>query len=200
MTGSLRERRRQQLREEILDAAQGLVAEKGYGAMNMDELAARVGISKPTLYSHFANKGELVVAAATRDIRQLIALMEEQAAGRSPLDRLTFVMREVLQRHIQVQTMGIGPWPEIYRLLCENEEALGAMRRIHEDVVAQVEAAIAEGQIDPRLDPAAVVLAFYGLMSALAKPHLGAIALAEPERTAEALVEIFVRGVRKGEG
>jgi AcrR family transcriptional regulator len=163
--------------------------------MSMDDLAARVGISKPTLYLHFATKDALVVEAATRDIRQLIALIEEQAPGRSPLDRLTFVMREMLRRHMRVQTMGIGPWPEIFRLLCENEESLGCMLRIHEDVSAQVRAAIAQGQIDPKLEPAAVVLAFYGLMTALATPHLNIIQLAEPERTAEALVEIFVRGV-----
>jgi AcrR family transcriptional regulator len=56
MTLTLRERQKQALREEIMNAAQELVAEKGYGAMSMDELAARVGISKPTLYAHFANK------------------------------------------------------------------------------------------------------------------------------------------------
>ena len=53
MTVSLRERRRQLLYDEILTAVGELLGEKGYSAMSMDELAARVGISKPTLYSIF---------------------------------------------------------------------------------------------------------------------------------------------------
>jgi AcrR family transcriptional regulator len=41
MTLTLRERQKQALREEIMNAAQELVAEKGYGAMSMDELAGQ---------------------------------------------------------------------------------------------------------------------------------------------------------------
>ncbi|MFO7167785.1 MAG: TetR/AcrR family transcriptional regulator [Chloroflexota bacterium] len=195
MAGTLRERRRQMLRDEILQAAQALIVEKGYGAMSMDELAAVVGISKPTLYDYFPSKGALVVAAATHEMRQLIDLLEEQPAGQTPLERLTLVLREMLQRHMRMQTMGIGPWPEIFRLLCENEEALAYMERIDRDIVAQVQAGIAVGQIDASLDPAAIVHAFYGLMAAMPKLRLSSIEMSDPQRTADGLVEIFVRGV-----
>jgi AcrR family transcriptional regulator len=196
MAGTLRERRRQMLRDEILQAAQALIAEKGFGAMSMDELAAAVGISKPTLYDHFASKDALVVAAATRDMRQLSELIEQQAQDKAPLELLTFVLRAMLQRQMQAQSLGIGPWPEVFRLLCESQEARDQLARIDQAIVAQVRAAVAGGQIDATLDPAAVVRAFYGLMHALPKSRLSALEIAEPQRTVEDMVRIFVRGVR----
>jgi AcrR family transcriptional regulator len=196
MTLTLRERQKQALREEIMNAAQELVAEKGYGAMSMDELAARVGISKPTLYAHFANKDELVIEAATREMKQMIALIESQA-DRSPMDQLCFIMRQILQRQVQMHTLGIGPWPEIFRLLCAHDEALGYMQRIGGDIVALVQQGIAEGEIDPDLDPEAVVRAFFGLASALHKWYVAAPGPSDPQRAADSLVEIFMRGVRR---
>ena len=96
-------------------------------------------------------------------------------------------------------TSAIGSWPEIFRLLCENEATLAAIQELDRYVVAQVEAGVAAGEIDASLDPAAVVRAFYGLMGAIPKGRLGAVLLLEPPRTAEGLVEIFVRGVRAPE-
>jgi AcrR family transcriptional regulator len=196
MAGSLRERRKQMLRDEIIEAAQTLMADKGYGAMSMDELAAHVGISKPTLYTYFANKDELVVEAATRDMRQMVAVIEDQPPERTPLARLAFVLRELIERQMRAHSLGIGPWPEIFRLLCENEAAVAAIQELDRYVVAQVEAGVAAGEIDAALDPASVVRAFYGLMGAIPKGRMGAVLLLEPPRSADGLVEIFVRGVR----
>lgn len=196
MAGSLRERRKQLLREEILAAAQVLIAEKGYGAMSMDELAAQVGISKPTLYLHFANKDALVMEAIKDEMRVLVALIEEQAAGRSPLDLLAFVLRAILERQLRAHTLGMGPWPEVFRLMCEDEGALGFMQRIDRDIVAQVRLGIERGEIAASLDPAAIVGSFYGMLAALPRSRLSALPLTDPERTAEGLVEIFLRGVR----
>lgn len=200
MAGSLRERRKQMLREEIIEAAQELIAEKGYGAMSMDELAGHVGISKPTLYTYFTNKDELVVEAVTREMRQMLELVEQLPAGGSPLGRLALVLRELLERQIRAHAMGIGSWPEIFRLLCENEVALACIQRIDRYIVAQVQEGVALGEIDPALDPAAVVRAFYGLMGAIPKGRFSTLLAVEPPGTADGLVEIFVRGVRAPAG
>lgn len=46
-------------RESILEAAQDIFMEMGYGAANMDAVAARANVSKATIYAHFDNKREL---------------------------------------------------------------------------------------------------------------------------------------------
>lgn len=47
----------------ILDAAKQLFIEKGYSASSMAAIAAAAGVSKLTLYSHFADKDALFTAA-----------------------------------------------------------------------------------------------------------------------------------------
>jgi AcrR family transcriptional regulator len=48
---------------EILEATLSELQEVGYDRMTMDAVARRAGASKATLYRHWPNKGELVVAA-----------------------------------------------------------------------------------------------------------------------------------------
>lgn len=43
----------------ILDAARELFLAHGYGAVSMDTVARRAGVSKATLYAHFTSKDEL---------------------------------------------------------------------------------------------------------------------------------------------
>lgn len=48
--------------EQMLDAARGLFAARGYAAVTMDDVAAAVGVTKPLLYTYFGNKERLYVA------------------------------------------------------------------------------------------------------------------------------------------
>jgi AcrR family transcriptional regulator len=47
----------------ILEATFALISEAGIGAVTMDAVAARSGVSKPTIYRRWATKQDLVVAA-----------------------------------------------------------------------------------------------------------------------------------------
>lgn len=51
-----RERRRAQTREEILDAALAVMAEQGVAALNLTEVARRVGLRQPSLYQYFDSR------------------------------------------------------------------------------------------------------------------------------------------------
>ena len=46
---------------DILDAAAGLMAERGYGGASLRELARRVGMSQPSLYHYFPTKEQLAL-------------------------------------------------------------------------------------------------------------------------------------------
>ena len=43
----------------------GIVAEKGFAAASLDEIAARAGMTKGAIYSNFAGKAELLLAAVS---------------------------------------------------------------------------------------------------------------------------------------
>jgi TetR/AcrR family transcriptional regulator, regulator of autoinduction and epiphytic fitness len=51
--------RRGESRSAIIDAAEHLFLERGFGAVNMDELAETAGVARRTLYNQFASKEEI---------------------------------------------------------------------------------------------------------------------------------------------
>jgi AcrR family transcriptional regulator len=53
-------------REDVLDQAEELFAEHGYMGTSMADVAAAVGIRKPSLYSHFSAKSDLYFAVIDR--------------------------------------------------------------------------------------------------------------------------------------
>jgi AcrR family transcriptional regulator len=52
--------------EQTLNVARSLFAERGYSAVTMDEVAAKVGVTKPLLYNYFGNKEGLYTACMER--------------------------------------------------------------------------------------------------------------------------------------
>jgi AcrR family transcriptional regulator len=58
-----RRRRKSARPAEIITAALSVFAEKGYAEATMEEVAARVAISKPTIYLYFKTKEDLFIAA-----------------------------------------------------------------------------------------------------------------------------------------
>jgi AcrR family transcriptional regulator len=53
---------REERRERIVWAAKAVMLEKGLDASSMDDVAARAGTTKPTVYAHFKSKDELFSA------------------------------------------------------------------------------------------------------------------------------------------
>lgn len=59
--------------ERILRALASVVAEKGYPAMTVNDVASRASISLSTFYSHFADKEEAMLAAVDSGSAQMLA-------------------------------------------------------------------------------------------------------------------------------
>lgn len=197
MTSTLRERRRLMLREEILEAAHALMTEKGYAALSMDELATRVGVSKPTLYSQFpAGKDELVIAMAMQLMERVFSLLEDEAATESPLDRLVELLRTSIRLQLEHGTDAMQIWlPEVVQLLETNPESRTYLCKIDQVVVESVREAFALGEIDPAMDVASVVRIFNAL---IVSPNVGRLSSAgapDPVRMADAAAEVFRRGI-----
>ena len=78
---SLKEKQRQEREALILQVAEEVLMEKGYHETSMDEIAARVGIAKGSVYLHFPGKEDLVVAIFARDMQQFLQAVEEAIEG-----------------------------------------------------------------------------------------------------------------------
>ena len=71
----------ERLRREILDAAIGLIADRGDEAVSMRAIARTVGVTPPAVYLHFADKRELMVAVLEHVFADLGRALERADAG-----------------------------------------------------------------------------------------------------------------------
>jgi AcrR family transcriptional regulator len=74
-----RQRRKEARPQELLDAALELFAQKGFAATRSEEVAARAGVSKGTLYLYYPSKEELLKAVIRQRLSTAIAAGAEEA-------------------------------------------------------------------------------------------------------------------------
>ena len=96
------QRRKDARPQELLDAALELFVEKGFAATRTEEVAARAGVSKGTLYLYYPSKEELLKAV----IRESLTLEIEAAAAQ--VDAFTGSSATLLRE------MYCGWWLRVY--------------------------------------------------------------------------------------
>ena len=83
----------------IVSAVNRLLAEKGFDAMTVDEVAAEVGIAKASLYKHFPSKEDLAAAAMVRVMDRARAFLDslEARTESKPIEQLRAVARWTME-------------------------------------------------------------------------------------------------------
>lgn len=118
-----RERRKEARPGELLDAALALFVEKGFAATRVEEVAARAGVSKGTLFLYFPSKEELFKAVVRETIAGRFGEWNDEldAFQGDSADLLRYTMNAWWERIGMTQTSGItklvmseaGTFPEI---------------------------------------------------------------------------------------
>jgi AcrR family transcriptional regulator len=80
---SLRERKQQRAREQIVDAAYALFAERGFAQVTVADIAERAEVGRTTFFRYFGDKQEVVFAD---EQRLLEAFAAAPAVGSAPAD------------------------------------------------------------------------------------------------------------------
>ncbi len=130
-----RQRRKEARPQELLDAALALFVEKGFAATRSEEVAARAGVAKGTLYLYYPSKEELLKEVIRQNLSQLIAEGVDLAGSfeGSSADLLGLLMRTWWDRIGSVPGSGIlkimmseaGNFPEIARFYADEVIAPG---------------------------------------------------------------------------
>ncbi len=89
----LRDRKRARVRQELIDAAMSLFAERGFDAVTVDEIAEAADVAPRTFYRYFPAKEDVVTA----DGREATALMIETLAARPPEEPPLVALREAMR-------------------------------------------------------------------------------------------------------
>ncbi|MBA3525292.1 MAG: TetR/AcrR family transcriptional regulator [Geodermatophilaceae bacterium] len=112
-------------RQEILDAAAELFAERGFHGVGVDDIGRAVGISGPGLYRHFPSKdavlAEMLVAISEELLREGAARADAAANPRAALDALVAWQSSFALTHpalivVQDRDLGSVPEPERHRI------------------------------------------------------------------------------------
>ncbi|MCC6443362.1 MAG: TetR/AcrR family transcriptional regulator [Armatimonadetes bacterium] len=162
---SLRERQ-QQLREEaIMEAAHELMASQGYATMTMDGVAARVGISKATLYRHFSSKEDLAISVIVR----LMSRSEEYIDSLDPalpaIERIENGLRWALKHRFLENVPDLGAaGPALMPMINEHPKYRQSYCRLVDMVIALIREAQAAGNVDPDICPRIAVQISFSIM------------------------------------
>jgi AcrR family transcriptional regulator len=104
-----RERRKEARPGELLDAALDLFVEKGFSATRADEVAARAGVSKGTLFLYFQSKEDLFKAVVRENIANKFPTWQEEFTTfeGSSADMLRYAMTSWWERIGKTRASGI---------------------------------------------------------------------------------------------
>ena len=104
-----RERRKEARPGELLDAALDLFVEKGFAATRAEEVAARAGVSKGTLFLYFDSKEELLKAVVRHNISGHFKEWNDEFSSfeGSTLEMLTYCMNIWWERVGATKASGI---------------------------------------------------------------------------------------------
>lgn len=181
----------------IFSVAALAFAKKGYYNTSMDEIAQILGITKPTLYKYFKNKGELLSACQLEAIERFIPACQAAKDHKgSSIDKL----KVYFQYFIDFSTSDIGR--ALFEIEMTNMEKHTAQaykegrKKVDHIIREIVEEGIQNGEIDPDLEPKMVALSLFGAFNFIPKWYQFS-----GEHTSQEIgdqyFKIFFEGIRK---
>ncbi len=198
----LRERQRQERERLILRAAEELFIERGYQGASMDDIAARVGIAKGTVYLHFASKEDLAVALIEQGVRRFAQALDTiLASDRTPRAKL----EAIFERAYCAMDEGIS---QTFSTIFRSPEIIERMRERHDDMFAvwrepmrrlseALDEGKAAGEFDPEIPTPIMLHLFMGLLAPhrWERPMEGAM---PPAELARYVSRFFFKGIAPG--
>jgi AcrR family transcriptional regulator len=160
------------LKQSLLDAALGLIAEVGPQTFTLREVARRAGVSHNAPYRHFRDKDDLLAAVAAQGFNRLTESMKKaMAKGRTAAERLNLAGRGYVQFALQsphhLLVMFEGPRPAEPR-----PEYAEPAQRAFQTLLDAIAAAQAEGVL-PKGDPQPLAVVAWAGVHGLAKLAIG---------------------------
>jgi AcrR family transcriptional regulator len=195
MTG-LRERKKQQTREQIAEAARGLFAQRGFAKVTVAEIARAADVSEQTVFNYFPTKEDLVYWRLGSFEDELLATIREREPGEPALAafrRFLLSQRGLLGEHDPAAREQLTSFT---RMIVESPALRAREAQILFGYTTSLAALLAEesGAAAGDIRPAVAANAMMGVHRALIEhvrarilagelgPELGAAARAEAER------------------
>lgn len=200
---SLKERQRNEREQLILQAANELLLERGYHDTSIDDIAARVGISKGTIYLHFAGKEEIVAALFDHGMRHILDTLDTIFASMgTPREKLYAIIQQIYgsmdRQRFQLMSMLFSS-PEFHKHMAECRQTRGDIwAEPRKRVAALLEDGKATGEFDPEIPTPVLSSLFWSMLS----PHTFRLLIAAEHLPVSAMAhyasQVFFRGISPG--
>jgi TetR/AcrR family transcriptional regulator of autoinduction and epiphytic fitness len=159
---SFKEQMLQAREDAIIRTVNGLLSQKGFEAMTVDEVAASVGIAKASLYKHFPSKEDLAAAAMVRVMRSAQAFIATLPVDALPLDNLRAVVRWTMERKLAGEMPSLPSQNSSLRAtLIGTADYLEVLVTVSDVLGAWIEQAQAAGALDKKLPAIAILYTLY---------------------------------------
>jgi TetR/AcrR family transcriptional regulator, cholesterol catabolism regulator len=189
-----RTRRREETRQKLYEAAVDLIAERGYAATTVDDIAVRAGVAKGTVYYNFSSKTELFEELLRHGIGLLTSQFREATAGLAPREAVAALIRtqlEYIQRYRAFAQLLLS---EMWRTNREWQQTLRLLREEVVGVIAEVvRAGVRSGDFPTDLDVQVAASALFGVGLVVAVDWL----VFQPDRRIEDVEESLRAIVRR---
>jgi AcrR family transcriptional regulator len=135
--------------QRILDAALALVAASGLRHLTMDDVAARAGVGRMTVYRRFGSRQQLTDALAVRECRRCLAEIAGALDPSKPIDEraadLFVATMRVIREHPLLERLArVEPEALLYEL---NRDGSAVFRLVRDFLVAQIRVAQRAGEL-----------------------------------------------------
>ena len=111
-----KERHREELRKDILEAAKKLFVENGYEATSIRNIAEKIEYSPATIYLYYKDKNDIIHALHQDGFKLLVNYFKDVAAIENPFDRLIAMGRAYMKFALEN--------PELYNLIFNMQEPI----------------------------------------------------------------------------
>lgn len=159
---SFKEQMLQAREEAIIRTVNQLLAQKGFEAMTVDEVAASVGIAKASLYKHFPSKEDLAAAAMVQVMRRAQDYIATIAADASPLDKLRTVVRWTMELKLGGEMPSLPSQNSTLRaVLMANKHYMDGLMEVSDVLGGWIEAAQKDGSMNAQVPAIAILYTLF---------------------------------------
>ncbi len=146
----------------IIQSVNRLLAEKGFEAMTVDEVAADVGIAKASLYKHFPSKEHLAAAAMVSIMRRAQAFLDTLPPESSAMDKLRTVVQWTMGLKLAGEMPSLPSQNSSLRTaLMGNKDYMDGLMDVSDRLGAWIETAQAQGALNPKFPAIAVLYTLF---------------------------------------
>jgi AcrR family transcriptional regulator len=119
----MRQRKRQERHDALIDAAMELFQRNGYEQTTMEEIAAQADVSAPTLYRYFPRKNELLIALFWKERERLATALDDFHRKSASWDAVSSIAGLLILNNSGIRSKAAR---KLWR------EAIAALMRMHD--------------------------------------------------------------------